>query len=120
MSAKEGQLLWNRRRITLQAGVTDVATGLKQVSLAFNNSSVNEPSFNFVSGSRVQVIPLAPTVHWISGDISHSEPYLNADGTIHVIFTNSSSPAAEHEINVLFWNPHTLIGPGTADVYSDL
>lgn len=118
MSEKARQLLWNRQRITLAAGATLVNTGIRQVSLAFGNSSVNEPQFSTVGtiGSRLQVVPLAPTANW--DYITHGEPLPGPDGYVYVAFTNATSPPTAVPINVLFWDPHTLIGPGDADPYA--
>ncbi len=125
MSTNAGQLLWRRMRLTLASGSTDIDTGLKQVNKSFGSSSVNEPPLG-VSGavappdgtppaSRIQVIPLAPTSLWAT--ISHSEPYFNpTTGTVHVTFVNSSEVSAI-DLNVLFWDPHTAVGPGQADTY---
>lgn len=126
MSTNAGTLLWRRMRIpTLPPGSTDIDTGLKQVNKSFGSSSVNEPPLG-VSGlaappdgtppaSRIQVIPLAPTGLWAS--ISHSEPYFNpTTGTVHVTFNNSNEGAIP-DLNVLFWDPHTAVGPGQADTY---
>jgi hypothetical protein len=97
---------------------------LQQTNLSFGSSSDGEPPLG-VSGvaapapgtlpaSRVQVIPLAPTGAW--GAVSHSEPWLNtATGTVFVTFSTTNEGTAD--INVLFWDPHTLVGPGQADTY---
>jgi hypothetical protein len=127
MSNKAGTLLWNRQRITLagNGAATDVDTGLQQPNLQFGNSSDAEPPFGAASNvsppdgtlpaSRIQVIPLAPTGVWAT--ITHGEPWLSiVTGTIHVRFVNTSETG--ETINVLFWNPHTLVGPGLADTYN--
>jgi len=125
MSRKDGALLWNRQRIALPFGVTDVDTGLTQVSKTFADQSPNEPILGIISTvspvpgtlppSRVHVIPLAPTLEWVP-DVTHSEPYFNPmTGTVHVEFTNNGRPVT---VNVLFWDPHTLVGPGQADTYN--
>jgi len=127
MSTKAGNLLWNRVRVTIpgDAAPTEVDTGLIQLGKSFDASSVDEPPLGesgtvapapgTLPASRIQVIPLAPTSAW--ANITHSEPFLDtATGTIHVTFSNSAEGAAE--INVLFWNPHSAIGPGEADTYN--
>lgn len=128
MSAKAGNLLWNRQQVTLPAGVTVVNTGLQQVNKSFADQSPNEPPLGVSAASpgpaagttpasRVQVIPMSPLPSW--ADVTHGEPFVNtATGTVCVAFTNGSSPAASVTINVLFWDPHTLIGPGDADTYN--
>ena len=128
MSTNAGTLLWNRRRITLlpgETGITDVDTGLRQPQLAFGNSSIDEPPLG-ISGtappvpgttpaSRVEVIPQAPLSPWLS--ITHSEPWFNTvTGTVFVTFKITSEIPLE--INVLFWDPHTAVGPGQADTYN--
>jgi hypothetical protein len=116
MSKNAGQLLWNRVNLFIGPGATvDVDTGLCQVLKAWGASSINEPGFGFPS--RIQVIPMAPVGGWLG--VSHGEPFLDpATDTIHVSFTNNGEGPAF--INVLFWNPHTLIGPGEADGYNPL
>lgn len=128
MGTKAGALLWNRQRITLAAGLTPVDTGLSQVDKAFGNMSLNEPPMGVTiappgppdgtgPASRIMVIPQAPTSAWT--DITHGEPYLNpATGTIFVTFNNGGKTPAT--INVLFWDPHSLVGPGDADTYNGI
>lgn len=115
MSTKAHQLMWNRVHQTLPLGYTTVDTGLTQVSQAFSNSSVNEPPLDgsIAIASRVQVIPLSPIPYWYS--ITHAEPFVNANGTVSVRFRNTGQGTVT--INILFWNPHTDVGPGDADTY---
>ena len=118
MSKNAGTLLWNRQRINIPAppeiGVyvpLDVDTGLTQPNRGLTASSATEPGL----AARTQVIPMAPTVAWTF--ITHGEPYLDpATDTIHVVFSNADSNDAE--VNVLFWDPHTMVGPGAADDYN--
>jgi hypothetical protein len=138
MSTKAGQLLWNRKHLHLvsvegEPVELDVDTGLCQVNKAFGESSSSEPPLG-VSGtaapapgtlpaSRVQVIPLAPTAPWAL--VTHSEPwYSTVTNTVHVTFFAPAEMAPETptdvQINVLFWDPHTEIGPGQADPYGVL
>jgi len=124
MSMKAGALLWHRMRITLQSGTTDIDTGVTQLDKSFDNDSIGEPPLG-VGGtvaplngtlppSRIEVMPMSPTAAWT--DITHSEPYFNTTtNTVHVSFTNSGKTPAT--INVLFWDPHTIVGPGQADTY---
>jgi hypothetical protein len=126
MSTANGTLLWNRQHLTLSAGLNDVDTGLIQQSQAFGASSANEPPLGIAGttapapgslpASRVQVIPLPPTPAWTN--VTISEPWVSTvTGTVHVTFTSSSEVPIE--VNVLFWDPHTSIGPGQADPYND-
>lgn len=113
-------------RITVDGSDTlDVDTGLTQLGKSFAAQSPGEPTLGVAGtsapapgalpASRVQVIPLAPLPQW--DNITHSEPYFNTTtGTVHVAFTNSDQGNAT--INVLFWDPHTLVGPGEADTYN--
>lgn len=125
MSTKAGNLLWNRQRITVGPNSTDVNTGLRQANRSFEASSVGEPPLGIAGvaapadgalpASRVQVIPLAPTPEW--ADVTHSEPWFNtATGTVFVTFATTNESTST--INVLFWDPHTLMGPGEADTYN--
>jgi hypothetical protein len=121
MGKKKGALLWNRQAITLPPGDTDEHdTGLAQPNTGFGDYSPNEPSLEpslgpaGPIGSRIQVVPLAPLGPWATV-VGHSEPYVNDDGKIVVDFHNSYQ--TEVSINVLFWDPHSMIGPGDADRY---
>jgi len=128
MGTKAGALLWNRQHLTLLAGLTEVDTGIRQVNQGFGSMSPNEPPMGLLiappgppdgalPASRVMVIPQAPTTTWLN--ITHSEPYVNpATGTIFVTFNNADKTPAT--INVLFWDPHSLVGPGDADAYNEV
>jgi hypothetical protein len=119
-----GNLLINRMRITVpQAtrpqegppipGLLDVDTGLQQCLRAF---PVNEPTDDPALGaaSRVMVFPMSPIANWPS--IIHGEPYMDATTkTVHVTFVNFN-PAPE-TLNVLFWNPHSIVCPLSANTY---
>lgn len=112
MSTKAGQLLWSRQHITLLASQTlNVDTGLTQLNTGFDNSSLDEPGFG--TPSRVHVIPMAPVDQWSA--VTHDEPTIGPNGTIVVTFRNQNLFSVE--INVLFWDPHTAVGPGDADSY---
>lgn len=108
MSKKAGNLLWNRRRVTVLDGVIDIDTGLTQVQRGFGNMSPNEPNL----ASRVMVIPLPPLADWAG--VTHTEPFLDpVTNTVKVTF----NAGLTHDINVLFWDPHSVLGPGDADPY---
>src|SRR5258708_492079 len=123
MGVNAGNLLWHRMRITLASGSGAgnlINTGLRQSIAGYAKNSDREPPLDgtVLVGSRVQVIPMPPTLAWAS--ISHEEPHLAlAAGataeTVHVQFTTDGSSA---EINVLFWDPHSIAGPGNADPYT--
>jgi len=125
MGLKAGALLWNRQRITLTAGTNNIDTGLTQVGRGFENMSKGEPPLGTSSAppgpvpgtlpaSRIQVIPMAPTAAWAL--VTHGEPFVNpATNTIWVSFSNGNETPVE--INVLLWDPHSIVGPGEADTY---
>lgn len=124
MSTSAGALLWNRLHLTLASGVSEVDTGLTQVNKTFADQSPGEPPLGVTSttppaggtapASRVQVIPLVPTVAWTN--IVHGEPYFNpTTGTVWVSFQNNDKTPVI--LNVLFWDPFALLGPGDADTY---
>jgi hypothetical protein len=121
MSKKAGALLWNRQRVTVPAatnggppGTLDVDTGLTQENKAFAGMSLNEPTFG--NPSRIQVVPLSPIPAWAT--LTHGEPFFNTTtGTIHVVFSNAAGAAT---INVLFWDPHSIVGPGVAVTYNPI
>lgn len=107
-------------------GEVDVDTGLTQLNKSFAAQSPGEPPLGIAGtaepaggalpASRVMVIPMAPLAAW--DDITHGEPYFNTTtGTVHVVFTYATE--GEITINVLFWDPHTMVGPGEADPYND-
>ena len=115
MSKVAGQLLWNRKKITIPANTTtlNVDTGLTQVNLALSDPPLGDG----IVASRVQVIPLAPLAGW--ANIIHAEPFLDpATNTVHVVFTYDSEQGDALPFNVLFWDPHTIIGPGEAMTYN--
>jgi hypothetical protein len=104
MAFASGALLLNRVQLTLENGVTDVDTGLTEVSLAVSP----------ILAARVMVLPMAPTPNWEF--ITHANPTFSAiTSTVHVAFTNSSSTIT---LNVFFWDPHTIVGPVDADSYT--
>jgi hypothetical protein len=115
MGLKAGALLWNRMRLQIPgAGTLDVDTGLAQVNKSFADMSPGEPGFD--DPSRIMVIPMAQIGAWV--DVTHGEPYFDpATQTIHVEFSNAGIGTAN--INALFWNPHSLVGPGSAELYND-
>lgn len=114
MSKIAGQLLWNRVHDTVPAqvdqtpGTLTINTQIAQVSKAFGDDPalVGEPT-------RIQVIPLCPTASWTY--ITHGEPVL-VNGQYQITFTNTDTNPAV--INVLFWDPHSHVGPGMADYYN--
>jgi len=123
MGRKAAALLWNRMRVEILDGVIDIDTGLTQPNRSFPDYSPGEPPLGVnaavspVAGtppaSRIQVIPMAPLSDWQG--VTHGEPYFNTTtNTIHVQFSNG----VQTFINVLFWDPHSLIGPGDADTYN--
>jgi len=136
MGRRAGSLLWRRMRLFPTGGVLpnfapndsqDIDTGITQVNRNFGDYSPGEPNLGVAASSapavhpqtasRVQVVPLAPTVKWAG--IVHGEPYFNTvTGTVHVKFTNLGQYYI-NDLNVLFWDPHSLVGPGQADTYGE-
>jgi len=126
MGLKAATLLWNREHLVLASGITSFDTGLTQTNRSFADYSPNEPPLGVSSAppgppdgtlpaSRIQVIPMAPLGVWV--DITHGEPFVNpATNTVWVTFNNNSKTPAE--INVLFWDPHSIVGPGLAATYN--
>ncbi len=138
MGKKAGALLWNRKRIALDPGVPSslwVNTGLMQPNTGFADYSPDEPvlgpamtpthavppappfdpaPFGVGEESRIQVVPLAPLPDW-DLILAHSEPFVDAEtGEVWVYFETQ----APVELNVLFWDPHSIVGPGDADFYN--
>jgi len=136
MSRKAGTLLWNRKRFTVlganddvvpASNPVDIDTGITQVNRNFGG----DPGLGAVitvppgqtgpigPASRVQVIPLAIAPGGLQAwtGVSHSEPYFDpATGTVHVVFTKLTE--GDVVINALFWDPHSLVGPGQADTFN--
>jgi hypothetical protein len=136
MGKKAGALLWNRQALefvpppepplkpppgTYPMGTpVQIDTGLAQPNTGFGDYSPGEPGLDAVGnvGSRIQVIPMAKPSQW--GGVEHSEPYVDpADGKIYVNFLVPLPPefAVPVTLNVLFWDPHSIVGPGDADKY---
>jgi hypothetical protein len=138
MGVKAGTLLWNRRHVTVPMRTNNgpflVNTGLRQPTHGFADYSPGEPSLgSFASvastlvplvppvppilpvvASRVQVVPMAPLSEWTL--ITHKEPFVDPrTGEVWVEFSNGGKEDAE--INVFFWDPHSMVGPGSADTY---
>jgi hypothetical protein len=131
MGLKAGALLWNRQRITLAPGFSSIDTGLTQLNRSFSDMSPNEPTLGVAAAppgpadgslpaSRVQVIPMSPLASW--GAVTHGEPFVNpATGTVWVTFNNLTiigEQPASVDINALFWDPHSMVGPGQAVPYN--
>ncbi len=121
MGKKAGALLWARKRFTVPAatefvpGEITIDTGLMQPNTGFGDYSPDEPGLDAAGmiGSRIQVVPMVPTSKWST--ITHQEPYVDpATGTVKVKFLNTGGAVA---INALFWDPHSIVGPGAADRY---
>lgn len=119
MSTKNGQLLVSRQQITFVGPVPQVIdTGLRQVNQAFGASSVNEPSL----AARTMIIPLvgsndAPG-NW-SLVRATAEPSIGPNGTVLVELAYLGEDSGT-TYNVLFWAPHTSIGPVDAEPYTAL
>jgi len=115
MSAKNGPLLVSRQQITLVAGANVIDTGLRQVNQAFGSSSESEPGL----AERTMVIPLvassSATGNWSL--VRVADPTIGPDGTVLVSLTWLGE-AGSATYNVLFWAPHTSIGPVDAEPYS--
>ncbi|MGH7177177.1 MAG: hypothetical protein ACREJC_07350 [Tepidisphaeraceae bacterium] len=127
MSANAGNLLWSRQRITLTPGPLDVNTGIKQTNRNFGANSVGEPPLGVpgivppadgaLPASRIQVLPMAPMAGW--QNVTHSEPWYNtATGTVFVTFEGGGEGG--EVFNVLFWDPATVAGPGSAQAYNPI
>jgi hypothetical protein len=104
----------------------DIDTGLTQLNKAFAGMSPSEPPLGVnatapppdgtLPASRVQVIPMAPLSKWNS--VVHGEPYFNTNtNTVHVRFSTTNEGSVT-DLNVLFWDPHSIVGPGKADTYN--
>jgi hypothetical protein len=112
MALQAGELLIHRMQVTLGTGDTDVDTGVTQANLGVQPDPPVGGSSTVPSRIMVKVLP--PIDNW-SG-ITISEPVLDpGTNTVHVTFTN---PGAAAVVNVLIWDPHTLMGPVDADLYA--
>jgi len=108
-----GNLLIHRMQIFLIDGATDVDTGLQQNLRAF---PVGEPTDDPVgaAASRIMVIPMMPLANWLT--VTHGEPYMHpTTHTVHVRFVSNGSDVT---IDALFWDPHSIVCPLSADPYN--
>lgn len=94
-------LLWNRRYITLVTGANTVATGL---------TKGYDPDTDL--DERTMVIIQPPTHLWSSRPITHGNVGAVTPGQVVITLAGAST-----SVMVLFWAPHTLIGPGAAVPY---
>ena len=103
MAVQYGNLLVNRRRLTLAAGQTAIDTGIR----------INTNNFSPDPGlpSRLMVLVQPPTGPW-DAITAMSEPYF-----VGTTLTIDFNCASETTVNVLFWLPHSLTGPLSADAY---
>lgn len=126
MTARAGNLLWNRVRfepttnvnlIDTEIIVDDQAWGADQPPLGIHIAI--PPAPGDLPASRVQVIPQPPLSAW-DDVLDIGEPFL--DPTTNTVKVELTFPALEPElgfepVNVLFWCPHTIQSPGQADPY---
>lgn len=135
MGTKAGTLLWNRQHITLQPGFTSFDTELTQLNKGFADMSPGEPPLGVeiappgppdgtLPPSRVHVVPMSPISAWLA--VTHGEPFVNpATNTVWVTFNNATLSGGEIPVpvpvtvNVLFWDPHSIVGPGQAETYNE-
>jgi hypothetical protein len=119
MSTKQGNLLWRRMRLHItQGGDFTVDTGIRQAS---QNFEAGDPVLNgtLLIPSRLMVIPLVPLDLW--ADIIFDEPAIDpVTHTVHVTFHVNGVVREPFDINVLFWDPHSKVGPGQAQTYNAL
>jgi hypothetical protein len=113
-----------------------VNTHLTQVNRGFNNSSINEPTLGSnaltpsvlatplappvppvppldLLPSRIQVIPVAYGTGLDDWQfLTHNDAFFDpTTQTCWVEFENSD-PENSHTVTVLFWDPHSIVGPG--------
>jgi len=120
MAVQAGELLFERRRLTLPGNaLTVVVTNIQVTDRNFDP----DPGLGDATGSvvsRLMVIPLAPVgIEWIqaAGIVEVlNEPRLNpTTNTLEVTFRNTN--AGDLTFNVLFWLPHTHAAPLSAEFY---
>lgn len=112
MALQAGELLIHRMQVTLGSGDTEVDTGVTQANLGVQPDPPVGGSDTVPSRIMVKILP--PIDNW--GGVTISEPVLDpVTNTVHVTFTN---PGAATTVNVLIWDPHTLMGPVDADLYA--
>lgn len=116
MAVQAGNLLWNRVRVTLSPGANTVVSGVREAE------ANHAPDPNLGSDpSRLMVIPLLPVDPWldgpvVGGNIDIAEPTVNpATGIAEVVLT--SQHVEDVEVNILFIDPHSFIGPVSAEGY---
>lgn len=92
-------------QVALVEGDNDIDTGLTQV----NRGMAPDPTL----AERTMVIIVPPTDNW-NGITMLSDPTFDpVTQTVHVVLTANN----DFTVNVLFWVPHTLVGPVSVDTY---
>lgn len=118
MATQSGYLHVNRRRITLVEGQQTIDTGIEipEGNYAPDPNLDGADPVPPAAGtpSRVMVIPHPPFTNWRG--VVNGEPTVNpATGRVDVDFFVPDG--AGGEVVVTFWNPHSHIGPVSADTY---
>lgn len=102
MSIIAGQLLWNRRRLTIAPLTTAVVAHGLAAMVAFGDVS-GTPSSAFTP-QDIQILYCSV----VTGSAAQVEIGAVTATTAELSNTSDTDPVT---INVLFWLPHTLLGP---------
>lgn len=108
MAVQSGQLLWNRRQISIGLITPiDVDTGIRIT----NRALAPDPDI----ARQLEIIALPRLDVW--DRVTFQEPFFDpTTGTVHVLMARAGGVDSV-TFNVLFVMPHTLAGPMTADTY---
>jgi hypothetical protein len=106
MPIRSGQRLWNRKHLVLEVGENIVPHGLTQLRRNI------DPQF----APAVQIIPLPPLDAWAGVQLGAQPDSENVMFIVPDTGGKTGKPE-QVELDVLFWEPHTVVGPGDADEY---
>lgn len=117
MSKRSGTLLWRRMQfgsLFLDGLEHDIDTGLTQVGQALGPDE--PPIDGNIGPSRIMVLVLQQFIPTANIQLKR-QPFIDpVTNTVHVLLQNTGDPT--QGVSILFWDPHTLIGPGQADPYA--
>ena len=112
--APGGQLLLSRENLQLAQGALTHVNSVRQQNAAYDPNA--DPDLI----SALNIVPLAPLDGWLAGDVGHFNPASTGAGQAIQTDFEASQGYGPLEVNVMFWEIHTAIGPGAASpgVYS--
>jgi len=104
--------------LNLNPGPTVIDTRIQQTNFDTDPDPSLVEALQPLLPSRVMVIPLAPIDPWVLGNVRVFAPPQLVNGTVHVTLLVGGEEIGVVFINVLFWDPSSLVGPVSADPYN--